>query len=155
MLPCPHVTESLGATKGKCGLERAISHDHPPRILLVDDDAVFRQFYAKVLIRSGYKVDTAEDGEAGWKVLDAGRDEPDSYDLLITDQNMPNLSGYELIEKLRSAHMALPVILVSAAPPRNTERLQLAALLPKPISPTQLLTKVIEVLPPAHPGHFA
>jgi DNA-binding response OmpR family regulator len=97
-------------------------------------------------------VDTAEDGEAGWKLLHAARSAPDSYDLLITDLNMPKLTGFELIEKLRAAQMSLPVILVTSATPRHAERLQLAALLRKPFSPAQLLQNVTEALHPALPG---
>ena len=120
-------------------------HLPPKRILVVDDDTGTRQLYSKILIHFGYQVDTAEDGEAGWQALHAVNYNPDSYDLLITDNNMPNLSGVELVQKLRSAHMTLPVILVSAAP-INTGQLQLAAILPKPISPDQLVQAVKEVL---------
>jgi DNA-binding response OmpR family regulator len=146
----------LTATPATSGRQDArateMRHSHPhARILLVDDDAVVRRFYSKVLTGSGYRVDTAEDGEAGWKALhDAGYD-PESYDLLITDHNMPKLTGVELIENLRSARMFLPVILVTAAEPLNTERLHLAALLRKPVSPAQLLRNVTEVLQPASP----
>ena len=129
----------------------AKSQTHPPRrILVVEDKTDIRQLYSEVLIRSGYRVDTAEDGEAGWKVLYAARHDPDSYDLLITDNNMAKLSGVELIKKLRSARMTLPVILASGSAPMNTEWLQLAALLPKPFSPDQLVQTVNEVLHPAN-----
>ena len=50
----------------------------PPRILVVDDDLDICQLYAEVLGGSGYRVDTAQDGEAGWKVLHAARHDPDS-----------------------------------------------------------------------------
>jgi YesN/AraC family two-component response regulator len=63
-------------------------------------------------------VDTAEDGEFGWEALQAK-----NYDLLITDNNMPKVSGLELVKKLRSARMALPVILASGAMPEELNRL--------------------------------
>ena len=85
-------------------------------------------------------------------MLHAARYAPDSYDLLITDLNMPKLTGFELIEKLRAARMSLPVILVTSAAPRHTEGLHLAALLRKPFSPAQLLQNVTEVLHPALSG---
>ena len=71
-----------------------------------------RQIDARVLIHSGYAVDVAEDGAAAWEALQANR-----YELLITDNNMPRLTGIELLKKLRSARMALPVILVSGTMP--------------------------------------
>ena len=118
----------------------------PQRILVVDDDTAIRQLNSEVLIHSGYRVDTAEDGDAGWKVLHAVRYAPDSYDLLITDNNMPKVSGVELIEKLRSARMTLPVILATSAVPMSIEGLQLAAILEKPFYPDRLVQTVKEVL---------
>ena len=117
-----------------------------PRILVVDDDKVFRLSTAALLRADGYEVDTAEDGEAGWKVLHAVRYDPDCYDLLITDNNMPKLSGVELIKKLRFERMILPVILASGSAPINTGWLQLEAVLPKPFSLDQLVQTVKEVL---------
>jgi DNA-binding response OmpR family regulator len=115
------------------------------RILVVDDDRDLRLLSADVLGGFGYRVDTAEDGAAGWEALHAN-----SYDLLITDNNMPKVSGVELVKKLRSARMALPVILASGAiPTEELDRhpwLQLAATLVKPFSGGQLLKTVNEVL---------
>jgi len=115
------------------------------RILVVDDDTDLRLLSAEVLSRSGYRVDTAEDGAAGWEALHGN-----NYDLLITDHNMPKVSGIELVKKVRSARMALPVILASGAlPTEELNRhpwLQLAATLVKPFSSGQLLETVKEVL---------
>jgi two-component system cell cycle sensor histidine kinase/response regulator CckA len=118
----------------------------PQRILLVEDDTVVRHVYSKVLTRSGYRVDTAEDGEAGWQALDAVNCDPDGYDLLITDNDMPKVSGVELIEKLHSAHMTLPTIMVSRTVPKNPEWLELSAILSKPLSPYQLVQTVKDIL---------
>lgn len=118
----------------------------PQRILVVDDDKDIRQLNFEFLIRSGYEVDTAEDGADGWKMLDAVRYAPGSYDLLITDNNMPNMSGLELIKRVRSERMILPIILASGSEPVNTQWLQLAAVLPKPYSMDQLVQTVQEAL---------
>jgi two-component system, chemotaxis family, sensor histidine kinase and response regulator WspE len=64
-----------------------------PRILVVDDDISIRELSAAVLMPSGYQVDTAEDGAAGWEALHGN-----NYDLLITDHNMPRVSGVELVK---------------------------------------------------------
>lgn len=117
---------------------------HPPkRILVVNDESDTRQFYCEVLTQSGYQVDTAQDGDAGWQT--ASRD-PDSYDLMITDNNMPKMSGVELVRKLRSARMALPVIMATSAVPPNIDGLQIAAILTKPFYPNQLVQTVKDVL---------
>jgi DNA-binding response OmpR family regulator len=117
----------------------------PPHILLVDDDLHLRQLSAGVLIRSGYNVDTAEDGATAWKALGYV-----SYDLLITDNKMPRVTGLELIKKLRSEDMTLPVILASGTVPveelKRHPWLRLDATLPKPFTVAELLDTVKKVL---------
>jgi DNA-binding response OmpR family regulator len=97
------------------------------------------------LEEAGFRVDTAEDGEEAWASLQLH-----DYDLLMTDNNMPKVSGVELIRKLRSVDMDLPVILVSGAMPveeiRRRPELRLAASLSKPFTGTQLVVKVKWVL---------
>jgi DNA-binding response OmpR family regulator len=115
------------------------------RILVVEDDVAIRKLNAQVLLVSGFQVDTSEDGVAGWEALHANK-----FDLLITDHNMPRMSGLELVKKVRSACMTMPVILATGALPKEElERhpwLQLAAILFKPFSAGQLLKTVVEVL---------
>jgi two-component system chemotaxis response regulator CheY len=118
---------------------------HSDRILVVDDEIAIRQLISDVLVGFGYHVDTAEDGALGWEALHSK-----SYDLLITDNNMPKVSGVELVKKLRSAGLALPVILISGAMP--TEELirhpwlEVAATLLKPFTAKGLLEIVSKVL---------
>lgn len=116
-----------------------------PRILVVDDDISVRQLNAEVLFHSGYQVDAAADGAAAWEILNT-----DSYDLLITDHNMPKLTGVELLKRLRAARMALPAILISGAMPteelNRDPRLQIEATLLKPFTPDELLGTVRKVL---------
>lgn len=117
----------------------------PHRILVVDDDRDIRQLCADVLVRSGYLVDTAEDGALGWLALDVN-----DYNLLITDNNMPKVSGVELVKKLRSARMDLPVVLATSALPTEAigrdPSLDLAATLLKPFTIFELLDTVEKVL---------
>jgi len=112
---------------------------------VVDDEGEIRQLSAGALVHFGYRVDVAEDGAAAWKALHA-----DSYDLLITDNTMPNMSGVELVKKLRCARMTLPIILASGElPTEELDRnpwLQLAATLLKPFSSVQFFKTVREVL---------
>lgn len=108
---------------------------------MVDDDSDIRQLSTEALAGSGYHVDVAEDGAAGWEALNAN-----SYDLLITDHNMPKLTGIDLIKKLHSARMSVPVILSSGVISGEALELQLAATLPKPFTLDQLLGTVRQVL---------
>ena len=88
--------------------ERWETQVSPRRILIVEDDDDIRHLNAEALTGSGYHVDPAVDGAQGWEALNSS-----SYDLLITDNNMPNLSGIELIKKLNAAGMPVRVIMAS------------------------------------------
>jgi two-component system OmpR family response regulator len=116
----------------------------PHRILVVEDDETIRRLNAEVLTHCGYHVDAAADGAAAWDTLQRNR-----YDLLVTDNDMPEVSGVELLHKLHAAHIALPVIMATGILPEEFARhpwLQPAALLLKPYSFHDLLGKVRSVL---------
>ena len=117
----------------------------PHRILVVDDDPYICHLSAEVLIPHGYEVNAVEDHIAGWTALQS-----DPYDLLITDLDMPGLSGLKLVKKLRAARLAVPVILASGImTPQELSRspwLQISGALLKPVSPEQLLQTVRAVL---------
>ena len=121
------------------------------RILVVDDEPDIRRLNAEVLKDSGYHVDIAEDGKAGWEALHATRHAPESYALLITDHDMPGLSGLALVKKLRAARIVLPVIMATGTLPTEDlftryPWLPPAATLVKPYSIEQLLGTVKAVL---------
>lgn len=124
--------------------------NHAQRILVVEDEGNLRQFYLNVLTRAGYLVNAAEDGEAGWQALHAAGFSSRSYDLLITDNKMPRLSGVELIRKVHSVGMSLPIILASGVMPPEADRLHLAAILPKPFFMEELLQVIQKVLSAVH-----
>jgi len=67
------------------------------RLLVVDDDALLRRSLNLQLTRAGYEVHDAEDGEAAWAMV-----EQDTYRFLITDWNMPGMSGPELVRRIRT-----------------------------------------------------
>jgi DNA-binding response OmpR family regulator len=118
----------------------------PPRnILVVDDDPDIRRNNAVVLHRAGYDVDTAEDGAAAWEALG-----DNGYDLMITDNNMPHLTGMELLKKVYAARMILPFIMATGKLPEEEfvqyPWLQPAATLLKPYTVEELLGAVKTVL---------
>jgi len=78
------------------------------RILFVDDEEDYAKLGAELLKRLGYSVDMRVNSI---DALDAFRSAPDSYDLVITDQVMANLSGEELVNEIRSIRADIPVIL--------------------------------------------
>jgi two-component system, cell cycle response regulator CpdR len=109
-----HGIASFGAAATAAASESvaACSETSPGRILLVDDDAEIRGIMADVLCRGGHRVTCACDGKAGWDALCM-----DHFDVLITDHDMPKLSGLDLLRRLRSAHLNLPVVFISGSIP--------------------------------------
>ncbi|HLP07557.1 MAG TPA: response regulator [Opitutaceae bacterium] len=85
------------------------------RLLVVDDEPLARESAALALRAAGYRVDFASDGEEGWDAL-----QRTNYDLLITDNAMPRLTGIELLQRIRAARQDLAAILVSGAVPWDT-----------------------------------
>jgi DNA-binding response OmpR family regulator len=115
------------------------------RILVVEDDPNIRQLNTEALTQSGYEVDAAEDGAVAWNAL-----RHTNYDLLITDQRMPRVSGLELLNKLRAARLSLPVIMATGTSPeaefKRQPWLKPEAVLLKPYTIPELLSLVTEVL---------
>jgi DNA-binding NtrC family response regulator len=111
----------------------------------VDDDGDFRQLSTGVLSRFGYEVDAAKDGADAWDTLQLH-----DYDLVVTDNRMPKVTGVDLLKMLRAAHMGMPVIMVSGTPPTDelsrNPTLHLAGMLLKPFTAEELLLAVQKVL---------
>lgn len=78
------------------------------RVLLVDDDEKLLRTTADVLTREGYLVQTAHDGFEALAVLRGGQPE-----ILITDLNLPNMSGFELLAVIRKRFPGIGVIAYS------------------------------------------
>ena len=115
------------------------------RILMVDDDLSIRSLGTSALFRAGYGVDAAADGAAAWKALNASL-----FDLLITDNDMPELTGIELLARMAAIRMGTHVIMISGNPPMAefTRRpwLKPIATLLKPFSTAELLGIVRSIL---------
>jgi DNA-binding response OmpR family regulator len=115
------------------------------RILVVEDENDVRRVNTEVLTYSGYHVDSAEDGAAAWEALQLH-----NYDLMVTDNLMPRLTGVELMRKLHVAGVALPVIMATGTAPveliTRHNSLRPARVLLKPYSFDELLAAVKEVL---------
>ena len=83
------------------------------KVLLIDDSEVSLHFVAGVLLRAGYEVRTADDVDKLEGVLGDWRP-----DIILTDVNMPNVTGLELCRMLKSNYETahVPVVLFSAVP---------------------------------------
>ena len=117
----------------------------PHRILVVDDDASIRRVIGEMLAHCGYRLDEAPDGAVAWEALHTA-----PYDLLITDHDMPRLSGIALIEKLNAARISIPTILMSGALPteeaNRNSAIHSVPMLLKPFTPDELLRMVEDIV---------
>jgi two-component system chemotaxis sensor kinase CheA/two-component system sensor histidine kinase and response regulator WspE len=81
------------------------------RILLVDDSAIAREAEAALLRSLGHEVQEAVDGEDGWQKLQTG-----TYNLLVTDVQMPVLDGIDLTRRVKATprFVRLPIVILSS-----------------------------------------
>lgn len=86
-----------------------------PRVLVVDDDEVLARAYARMLAADGYEVEVRLDGEAGVGALKGA-----SFDVVLSDIDMPRLGGVALLERIRVHDLDIPVILVTGSPSIET-----------------------------------
>jgi DNA-binding NtrC family response regulator len=123
-------------------------------ILVVDDEEFLLQYVRLVLVRAGYSVLTAQNGEEAWNLLANDRRE---IALLLTDIVMPgSFDGFELAERVRKHQPDFPVLLMTGALPQDHPCADVLAwrrvMLRKPFYPDQLLTFVRDNLEAASPS---
>ena len=112
------------------------------KILLVDDDARVLRLLSQVLHADGYRVIACKSGPAAMVAFKANR----HIDLLMTDFQMPGMTGLELARELTRASPELPVLVVSGSPADELPLWELWrkrwCFLPKPTSAALLLKTV-------------
>lgn len=85
------------------------------QVLLVEDDPIVRLAYTKVLRSIGIDLHTAEDGMEALEKVQHG-----AFDAVVSDINMPRLSGIEFLRALRERSLDVPVVLVTGGPALET-----------------------------------
>lgn len=116
------------------------------RLLVVDDDDAVRLFCERALSRAGYSVATASDGVQAVERFTA---EPDTFDAVVLDLTMPELSGAEVLQRIVSVRADVPVLLISGYNEHEAiahVRGGLAGFLAKPFDTTELLTTLNAIL---------
>jgi CheY-like chemotaxis protein len=122
----------------------------PPKILLVDDDALMHLLYRPHLERAGYQLLSARDGVEA--VATAAREIPQ---LILMDVMMPKTDGLTALRELKKAEAtkSIPVIVITAnvnayiASRQDSELSGAAGFLSKPLSPAQLVKEIQRLVP--------
>jgi two-component system chemotaxis response regulator CheY len=109
------------------------------KILIVDDALSVRVLARETLEPEGYEICDASDGAAALKAMETER-----YQLIITDHNMPNMCGIELVKRIRTghSHKFTPVLMMtterSEARKEEARNAGVKAWLTKPFTPDRL-----------------
>ena len=113
------------------------------KVLVVDDDAANRETLALVLEDEGYSVSMAEHGGRALALLDEGFD----ADLILTDLQMPVVSGWELCERLKksTAWRSIPVIVLAGMTSEQRGQIQVEGAFEKPTDVPTLLRRIDEL----------
>jgi CheY-like chemotaxis protein len=115
------------------------------RILVVDDEDNDRELNSRVLIRAGYDVVGAVDGDAAWAAI-----QTQYFDLMITDNSMPKVTGVELVNKLHAAGTKLEVVLLTGEFPDDQFNrypwLKNIVILTKPLANSEIVSVVKKIL---------
>jgi len=83
------------------------------KILVVDDSSTMRRIIINVILQLGYKKDEiveAENGQQAWEYI-----QQDNFDIVLTDWNMPVMSGLDLVKNIRAKESLsnLPIIMIT------------------------------------------
>jgi DNA-binding response OmpR family regulator len=111
------------------------------KVLVVDDDAALLRAIGRQLEAAGVDVTTCNSGPDAVECIEAG-----SFDVILSDIDMPGLTGIELLKLLRARHVEVPVVLMTGSPSMDTavQAVEHGAIkyLMKPLNSAELLATV-------------
>ena len=120
------------------------------KILIIDDMATMRKIVRKHLASLGFEnVTDADDGATAWPLIEEAHGSGEPYELIISDWNMPQLSGLELLKKCRADERfaADPFILLTAEAEKDqileAIKAGVSQYITKPFKPDTLKEKMI------------
>lgn len=118
------------------------------KALVVDDNVALARVTQFALTRAGFDVKIAGNGRKALELAQA-----EMYDLIISDQQMPEMTGLELCRRLRatSQYESTPIILLTAKGlelelPALQRELNISAVFPKPFSPSEVVSTACQLL---------
>jgi len=121
------------------------------RVLVVEDEPMIALLFENLLRGQHHRPEVHTDSARALEAFLAG---PERYDLLLTDQVMPNLRGTDLAERVRSVRPDLPILFVSGWSDeleRAKVRFRPCEILPKPVARAALLEALERLRPSGHP----
>ena len=117
------------------------------RVMFVDDEPALVEIARNILSRLGYQV---EAHNSSTEALAAFQARPDAFDLVITDQTMPGLTGAALVKEIKNLRPELPVIIATGfsrqLSPEQAQKAGVSAFVMKPITSQEVALTVRRVL---------
>ncbi len=86
-------------------------------LLIVDDEAGMLSLLSELLVSEGYQVTTCQSAGSAWNLL---KNQNLRYDLVLSDLNMPQMSGLDLLKKVNEMGVKIPFILMTAFGSKET-----------------------------------
>jgi PAS domain S-box-containing protein len=127
-------------------LEPLMARNHE-RVMVVDDELPIRNLSSQVLTHAGYRVEVFGNGLDAWQAFSR---RPDDWDLLLTDQTMPKMTGEQLAARVLEVRPGFPILLCSGySSILNNEQFKemgVCAYLQKPLTKNVLLTQAAKAL---------
>ncbi len=123
---------------------------HIPRVLVVDDEPNLVSMMARAISLFGF---ATTEFASSLQALEAFNARPDGFDLIVTDNNMPHLTGVEMARKIRELRPDIPILLLTGLPDRKgMSDAEVTRVLSKPFTVTELHDVLVDVLGklPAH-----
>ena len=114
-------------------------------LLWVDDEVELLQPHVLFLEKKGYELDTCHNGIDAISLL-----KKNNYDLVLLDENMPGMSGIEVLEIIKENKPSLPVVMVTKSEQENIMEEAIGSkitdYLIKPVNPNQILISLKKIL---------
>lgn len=119
----------------------------PRHILVVDDDELVSEYLGALLEAESYEVKVLNEPAVALEYFKA---HPNEFDLIITDQVMPGLTGLEIVESILKLRPDMPVLLITGYSEKisaeNAKSFGISGFFPKPINENLFLDKINNLL---------
>ncbi len=139
--PCHEVPQLDNVTSGSLETDKHFGDNK--HILIVDDESPITSFFTELLEGFGFKVTAVNDSREALNLFHLS---PNTFDLVITDQTMPNMTGTDLFKAIRKINSSIPVILCSGYSKQVGEKdaleLGFSSYMHKPIRKKELLKNI-------------
>ena len=115
-------------------------NEFSPRVLVVEDDWAVRECLVFALVDEGFQVTSAKDGVHALEMLSG-----QAFDIILSDNRMPRMSGLTLYESVRRIYGPVPFVLFSAHI-AEADLPEDIVFVPKPVPPTQIIQTIRGIL---------